>query len=188
METADAQARFAVLCTKYGDRARRFARLKLGAELRRRIDSEDLLQESVLEAASLFASRPELHTLDGEPFVRWLVEVIHLKAGNLARHHIAAGRRSVRREQPLDEARVRGGGRTPSEIAVSAETCAALEQAVSELSPREREVVQLVHFGGLRVAEAAARMGKTPNATSVLHHQALSKLRKLLERMKERMP
>ena len=180
-----ARARFDLLCTKYGARARRFARLKLGAELRRRLDSEDLLQESLLEAANLFVRRPELLALDGEPFVRWLVEVIHKKTSNLARHHLAAERRSVRKEKPLNDASARTGSRTPSEIIVGAEDNAAVHRALSRLSPRQREVLQLVHFEGLKVGEAARRMGKTANATAVLHHEALVKLRTLLKNRKD---
>jgi RNA polymerase sigma factor (sigma-70 family) len=178
--------RFEALCRNYGERARRFARLKIGAALRRRIDSEDLLQDAYLDASRLFAEREELRSLDGEPFIRWLAEIIHRKALNLARHHVAAQRRSVHREQPLDAAREPAGGRTASDVAMGAEDIEELEKALSKLSPREREVVVLVHLEGLRVSEAAARMGKTANAASVLLHEALSKLEKILGRRTRR--
>jgi len=181
-----ARERFEALCRKYGERARRFARLKLGAALRRRIDSDDLLQEALLDASRLFASQEEVRSLDGEAFVRWLAEVIHRKALNLARHHVAAERRSVRRERPLDAAREAGGGRTASEIAMSAEDLQELDRALARLTPREREVVVLVHLEGHRVATAAERMGKTANATSVLLHEALSKLGTILKRSRRR--
>ena len=40
----------------------------------------------------------------------------------------------------------------------------------------------LVHLKKLRVAEAAEKMGKTAKATSVLLHEAISKLREILKR------
>ena len=60
--------RFGRLCDKHGEDARQFARLKLGAALRRRIDSEDVRQEALLEAWRVYEARPELHALKGDGF------------------------------------------------------------------------------------------------------------------------
>jgi tetratricopeptide (TPR) repeat protein len=55
------------------------------------------------------------------------------------------------------------------------------ERRLRFYSRREREVIDLVHFQGLRVAEAAGRMGKTALATAVLLCNARKRLRGLLK-------
>ncbi len=178
-ETDPLRDRFGRLCDELGEEARRFARLKLGAALRRRLDSEDLKQEVLLEAWRVFEAQPELHSLTGDGFKKWLGRVMQNKVLSLDRYHVKAQRRSVRREERIGH-RTPGtaADRSPSAIAMTQEALAKLERAMDELTPKEQEVVRLVHLKGLRVAEAAERMGKTPGATSVLLSGALSKLEK----------
>jgi len=98
---------------------------------------------------------------------------------------IASRRRSVRREQRLTSSahgRLRApGSPTPSEILSRREQGDRIRRALLRLSPTEREVVELVHLKRWRVSEAAARLGKTTNSTSVLLSRALKKLRSILE-------
>ena len=52
-----------------------------------------------------------------------------------------------------------------------------LERAVSELSPDHREVIRLARFEGLKVAEIAKRMERSPGAIHQLLARAMDQLK-----------
>ena len=78
--------------------------------------------------------------------------------------------------------RVPAPGETPSGVLLAAERRLEVRRALKKLTPRERQVVTMIHLKGLKVAKVAERLGKTPGATSVLLHHALVKLERILER------
>ncbi len=181
-----AKARCNALVRAHGEKAKALVRRLLGKELRQRVDSDDVLQESLLEASKLFLEGRGAEGSEGGDFLRWLRQIIENKVRNLRRIHVEAARRSVRREEALDRAPgaegLRARQETPSAEVARLEASARVRRAVEKLSPREREVVTLVHFDKLRLAEAARRLGKTPGSTSVLLHGALQKLKAILKR------
>ena len=154
-------------------------RRKLGFPLRRRVTSDDILQEALLDAARrLPEGSPRLEQPSG--FFAWLSRVVDQKIRDQGRRHVRAARRSVRKEGPLDENDAQvppAPGRSPSGELAHAERTALVRRAVEALPRRQREIVTLVHLERLSVGEAAERMRKTPGATSVLLHQALTRLR-----------
>jgi RNA polymerase sigma factor (sigma-70 family) len=164
---------------------RRYVRRRLGAQLRRRVDSEDVLHEALCEAVQLFPAAKKGRSMAGREFLAWMGTLIDFRIKNLYRHHVRALRRSVGREVELDGrtngALVAGNGKTPSAELLLKEQRDRIEAAIRRLSRREREVIDLVHFQGLRVAEAAGRMGKTALATAVLLCNARKRLRGLLK-------
>lgn len=58
---------------------------------------------------------------------------------------------------------------------------AALSEAIDELPPSEREVIDLLYFGGASFEEIAERTGKKANALYQYHFRALQKLHDALE-------
>lgn len=52
-----------------------------------------------------------------------------------------------------------------------------LEKALASLSPEYREALTLVRIKGFKIAEAAERMGRTPNAVTHLLMRGLKKLK-----------
>jgi RNA polymerase sigma-70 factor (subfamily 1) len=180
----DPRACFDALSREHAERLRSFVRRKLGAELRGRLESEDIVQEVLTEAFQRFLQLPADADLSGDGFFRWLEPMAEHRIQSLARFHLEAKKRSPRKEEPFDPAtsggQIAAPGRSPSSQVAAAEQVRRLHDAVAKLTPREREVVTLVHLQKLRVQEAAARMGWTPNAASVLLHEALTKLRGLL--------
>lgn len=60
-----------------------------------------------------------------------------------------------------------------------------LQGALEQLSPSQREAVELLHVEELSVAEAAARAGTTPGALKVRAHRGVAVLRRLLGRERE---
>src|SRR5262249_18708456 len=98
-------------------RARVYVRRRLGLTLRRRVNSDDVLQDILLEATKAFQRGKAPQDLDGGGFFPWLAKLIDNRIKKLARFHVATGRRTVLREVPLDgnegPARSDGEGRTP---------------------------------------------------------------------------
>ncbi len=178
------EERFSKLSKEHSERAKKFITFKLSAALRRRVDSDDVLQEVFLEASRLFLSRQDIASMDGDKFFPWLSKIIEHKIQNLTRFHVSAEKRSIAREVPFEGSFTEHAGReeeTPGSGLFQSERLERIRKAMSKLSPREREVVDLVHLQRLKVAVAARRLGKTSNATSVLLHHALVKLGKILK-------
>ena len=178
----DQHARFNRFSEKHRERARKFIRLKLSAVLRQHYDSEDILQDALLTTSRVLLRDPE--GFDEGRFFACLKSVVEKRIKALARFH-RAKKRDTKREVRLGQDGVvlpPGGARTPSEEISLTEQADRLRQAISRLSPRARDVITLVHLEKLRVAEAAKRLKKTPNATSVLLCQALAELREILKR------
>jgi len=176
--------RFEALVRAHSVHARGVVRGLLGKTLRRRVDSDDVLQESLLEASKLFLASREAAAMGDAEFIPWLRQIIENKIHNLSRTHVKGKLRSVRKEERLESNhetnRLPAPQKSPSAEAAVAEEAARLRDAIARLSPQEKNVVTLVHLERLRLAEAAERLGKTAGATSVLLHQALQKLKTLL--------
>ncbi len=175
-----AAKRFDELSRFHMDRARAYVRRRLGRLLRKRLSSDDVLQEAFLEAAEAFERRKVPPGADGDGFFPWLKKVIENRIRKLARFHVKAERRTLTREVPLqaEEApdHAAAAGATPSGLLMALERADLVEKALSCLSPKQRELIRLVYFDRLSLGEAAERLGKTPGSTAVLHCRALRRL------------
>ena len=56
-----------------------------------------------------------------------------------------------------------------------------MKEGLMELNDDDREAVMMRHLEGYSIKEIAKHLGKSENATSVLIHRALKKLREILE-------
>jgi len=160
-------------------------RRKLGRTLRRRIESGDVLQNVFLAASHLVARGKADEQMTGKAFLAWMSKIVDHQILYLVRREVKAWRRSllkeVRFEEDCEGACWQSKAKTPSEELNALERVQRLDTAMTRLTVREREVVELVYLQRLRVAEAAARMGKTANATSVLLRRAIVKLGGILK-------
>ena len=184
-DRSGAEKRFAELSGQWREQIHRYVQLRLGASLRRRLESEDVLQEVLLEASKLVQEGQAGDFPDGGSFFAWLSRIADNKIWALARHHKAECRaleREVRLESSESNQPYQSRAESPSAELQRREGWDSLKTAIELLPPREREVIELVHLQKLRVMEAAQRMGKTANATSVLLHHALKRLREVLKR------
>jgi len=160
------------LFIRYYPRVERIVRARLGARLRARVDVEDVLQETFLQAVlrlSDFEMRSESAFLD------WLATIGLNRIRKLAEHW-SKQKRSTDREISLDgypsdsisgrvrdlTARVTG----PLTRAIDDERDTLLEQALDELDPEHREVLILRHFVGLSHAEIAERIDRGSEAAA----------------------
>ena len=73
---------------------------------------------------------------------------------------------------------------TPSHCVMRHEATVALAQRLAQLPDHYREVIILRHLRGMSIAEVAAQLQKTPEATNSLLARALVKLRVLMKESK----
>jgi RNA polymerase sigma-70 factor (ECF subfamily) len=139
----------------------------------RRYVKNDADASDVVQLAFVRAFRA-LERFRGEASVRsWIYRI----GINLALNHL----RDRVREQPSD---VAGAELTVDAVApgamLSAERALALRQAVAELPPKQRMVLELRVFDDLSFREVAALADCTENAAKVSFHYAVKKLREVL--------
>jgi RNA polymerase sigma factor (sigma-70 family) len=144
------------LARHYEGSLRGIIRPRLGAELRSRVDSDDIFQSAIMAAINSLSGL-EYH---GErAMVGWLTVIADRKIRSAARHH-RAHRRDFRRELPLDDARgVEGGGTSPTKGAARGELVEGIHRAVGKLPEPYRAVVRLHSFEGLGFSEVARIVG-----------------------------
>ena len=168
------------LCRLYGERVRRVVRLRMGAELRSRLDSMDVVQDTLIAAIRDLDAFTYHHEGD---FLRWLAAV----AENRIRDHVDhahAAKRDVRREVRLpnwrgrDESRFDGAHTpvattTPSMVLVRREEFDRLERAMDRLKPEHRQVLMLAKVDGLSHRQIALRLDRSQAAVAKLLSRAI---------------
>lgn len=169
----------AELVSSYEGPVRAVIRRRLGADLRQRVDTDDIFQSTIyasLEELSGFRYRGE------KAFVAWLATVAERRIVTAARRHRAA-KRDVRREHPGAEADDMVGGHTsPTEGALRAEVTENIRRAVDRLPSLERRAVELHAYEGLGFAALAQRLGLTDkHAARRLFQRALKRMGDLIE-------
>jgi RNA polymerase sigma-70 factor, ECF subfamily len=171
------------LCAIYGDRVRQIVRLRMGNELRSKLQSMDVVQDAFVSA--LRGLKDFTYENEGD-FLRWLATITE----NRIRDHVEkfhAGRRDIRREIPLDtsgqaskDTFVRTVGpvdsTTPSMIVSKREELDRLEKAMNKLTPEYKQVILLAKMEGLSGPQLAEKLGKSPGAARALLCRALAAL------------
>ena len=143
--------------------------VRIGNFLRARVDVEDVLQETHIRAWKSIAS----FRGTGEPaLIGWCRRIAEHVILDLADRH----RRDqvIYLEEPGDHP---DPEISPSKGLRREERFARLEEALESLSPEYREALTLVRIKGLKITEAADRMGRTPSAVTHLLMRALKKLK-----------
>ncbi|MFC1793448.1 sigma-70 family RNA polymerase sigma factor [Planctomycetota bacterium] len=170
------------LCNVYGERVRRIIRLRMGKELRSRMESMDLVQDAFISA--LRSLENFTYKNEGD-FLRWLSQI----AENRLRDHVEklhTNKRDIRKEIPLNNNRqsqdsfVRTPGpvasTTPSMIMSRREELDSLEKAIDKLKPEYREVIVLAKIEGLSNIDIGKKLGKKPHAVCMLLSRAITAL------------
>jgi RNA polymerase sigma-70 factor (ECF subfamily) len=171
------------LCRIYGERVRRIIRLRMGKELRSRLESMDMVQDVLMCA---FRDLEEFtYTSEGD-FLRWLGQIVENRIrDNLDKLH--ADKRDIRKEIPLQDdaatsrdnhARVFEPARntTPSVILSKKEELDKLEKAIDKLKPEYKEVIIWAKIEGLSYKEIGSRLGKSADAAGHLLLRAMVSL------------
>jgi len=185
------QAALERLCKAYNERVLRIIRMRMGPELRTKLESMDLVQDAFI--AALRGLENFTYQNEGD-FLRWVAKIAENRIrDNLDKLH--ADKRDIRKETPL--MRNRDATReslaqsffgpidstTPSVIMSKRENLDKLEKAMDGLKPEYREVIVLTKIEGLSYKEAGERLGKNPDAVRTLLSRAMAALSKGFEKV-----
>jgi RNA polymerase sigma-70 factor (ECF subfamily) len=149
-------------------------RLRMGRDLRARLESRDILNASLLKA---FRNLDRLERPDGTALMGWLARIAENEIRDQRdRHH--RQRRDVAREVALDEGLAPLAARVRSQTSRLRlrEDLELLEHALEELEEAQREVIVLRKLEELSFPEIAERMGRSPDACRMLFARAMAAL------------
>jgi len=163
-----------------------FIERRLGTALRRKVEPDDLLQETSAEAVR---SLPQAE-LDERDIFGWLCQIAERRIIDAHRKFIASQKRDAGREVAIHAApdTSRGG---LIELLVASMTSASkvfsrnqkqirLLAALEQLPQEQREALRLRYVDGLPSKQIAEQMGKTDGAVRVMLTRSLAKLQQLL--------
>jgi RNA polymerase sigma-70 factor (ECF subfamily) len=177
------QQAFEQLLKRYRPSLRAFIELRLGAEVRARVDPSDVVQETQLEAFIRLADYLDRRPM---PFHLWLRKTAYERLLKVRRRHLAA-QRSVSREVALPDQssvllahRLKAHTPGPVQQLCRGELAAQIQQALSELSETDREVLLMRHVEELPYEDIGCLLGLEPAAARKRYGRALLRLRKTL--------
>jgi RNA polymerase sigma-70 factor (subfamily 1) len=179
------QDAFSQLFEKYRSRLAVLVHYKLGPDVRRDADVDDVLQETLLRA---YRDIDRFEYQAPGSFMSWLARI--------ADHVIVDMARSQNRQKragehvPLRSESNPGGAEpadynTPSRIFTENESLGRFVQTLGRLPEDYRRVILLAKVEGLTTSEVAQRLEKSNEATSLLLHRAIRHLQALHEGRKE---
>jgi RNA polymerase sigma-70 factor (ECF subfamily) len=161
-----------------------FVAVRLDPRLRPRIDADDIVQETQLEA---FRGLGEFLRQRPMPFHVWLRKKAYERLTDMRRRHVGAARRSVAREVALPDQSSRllahqlvASGSTPSQQLARRELARQVRQALAQMNDFDRDILFMRNFEGLSYEEAASILDIDPAAARKRHGRALLRLHKLL--------
>jgi RNA polymerase sigma-70 factor (ECF subfamily) len=160
--------------------------LQLDPRLQRRFDSSDLVQDALakaLQGIDQFRGTSEVELL------KWLQRILRNTVHDKIDEEYAQNR-DIRREQPMQDAAAESSNRWekvlvdsqdgPDREAEGREFFLRLAAAIDQLPDDQRDAFILVHFMGIKVAQAAERLGRTEKSVAGLVRRAREKLCELL--------
>jgi RNA polymerase sigma-70 factor (ECF subfamily) len=162
------------------------AERQLDGQVAARVDASDMIQQTFLEAHRSFG---QFLGREAGQWAAWLQAILEHNIAGAIRDHALLQKRSVRREQSLDQPRggesgtkpgLDAGYTTPREKAMRVEEAVRLARALDALPPDQREAVRLRHLEGWALADIARRLNRTPSATAGLIKRGMQTLRRRL--------
>lgn len=158
------------------------ARAHLPARQRSKLDSSDIVQQTLLDAV---ARQDQFRGTTDAELAAWLRQILKNNLADALRHQ-QRDKRDVRREQPLDAQIDSSFSRThgwlaavqssPSQRAVKQEDLLRLSLALAELPEPQHEVIVLHHLQGLKLAEVAQEIGRSEASVAGLLFRGLKSL------------
>lgn len=167
----------------YGPRILWLVRLRMGKELRTRLESVDLVQDVLF---STFKDLQNFTYKNEGDFIRWISRITENRlCDNLNRLH--AVKRDIRREVRLDNhsptlsdslaaAMEPIDATTPSAIVSRREDFEKLARAIDTLKPEYRKIIVLTKVEGLSYNEIAHKLDKSADAVRMLFYRAMAAL------------
>ena len=168
------------LLAKHRDRLVRLIQIRRDPRLNARVDPSDVVQDVLVEAAARLPIYAQERPI---PFYCWLRRLAwdHLIA--LHEKHIAAQKRSVKREHNLvatdnsiGALAIRLSTASPSQIAIRREMKQRVHDALNQLNDRDRDFLIMKHLEEMTLPEIAATLDISISAAKGRHLRALNRL------------
>ncbi len=167
----------------------RIVNFRIDPRLRSRIDPDDVIQESYLNAQARirYFFQEASHSC-----LIWLRLIVQQTLIDIQRRHLGVKKRDASKDISINSPRndvdtsaclsfmLCGSGTTPSQVAMRGEIRHQIEQAINSLSELDREVLALRHFEELSNAETAHVLKISPQAASVRYIRALNRLKTII--------
>ena len=169
----------AALLERYEPRVLRIVRRRIGPSLRGRVESGDVVQDTMIEVMRSFV---DFTPKDERSFLRWISGVVENRMRNLWRS--AQGR-------TVDELASADSGDVPVIPDTSGEALdrelerELLSQAMETLRDDFRRVVHLRHFARLSFQEIGDQMGRSEDAAWALHKRAKAELARTIHGLRQ---
>jgi RNA polymerase sigma-70 factor (ECF subfamily) len=171
---------FTLLFEKYRRRLAVLVYYKLSEELRGSIEVDDVMQETFFAAARDAGNFT--YRVPGS-FLSWLARIAEHVIIDEARAHSRKKRHAEELVRFRSESNPGGAepvdSQTPSRILAQEEGVRGLLERLNALPEDYRQVILLAKVEGLTTQEVAERLGKTREATAVLLHRAVKKIKKV---------
>jgi RNA polymerase sigma-70 factor (ECF subfamily) len=179
---AAARERLFVACRNYVNVA---ARAEMASWLRAKVDSSDLVQQTLLDA---HRGLENFRGTSEAEWLGWLRRIVVHNAADFVRRYHGVEKRCAGREVPLaspDDSRAgaphpSSDGETPSQFLMQQELHLQVADAVARLPEDYQEVVILRNLQQLPFDEVAQRMGRSRPAVQMLWMRAIRNLQELL--------
>ena len=172
------QEAFSMLFGKYRRRLAVLVHYKMSAELRGKLEVDDVLQEVFLSAAQGL-SRFTYQTPGS--FMAWLSGIADHAIADAARHENRKKRRPKELLPFKSESNPNGAEpvdpRTPSQVFAQKESIENLLLKLDALPAEYRDVILMTKFEGLSTGEVSERLGKPRESVALILHRALKRLR-----------
>ncbi len=175
----------AALFDRHSERILKMVQFRLDPRLVGRIDPEDVVQETFLEAGK----RLDAFRSDDKPFFLWLRLITQQTMIDLHRKHVGAKMRDAGREVQSPQSHAISGFfvgsiTSPSGAAMREELRQRIETALESMDEIDREVLLLRHFEELSNKDAATVLGIQENAAASNRYvRALGRLKGLLSEL-----
>ena len=178
------------LMDRHRNSLRQLIRMRLDQKIQKRIDVSDVLQDVLIEAnrrLTRYLNDPIM------PFHLWLRQIARDRIIDAHRRHRVSAKRSIDREQNMvaprgyDQSSIHLasllGDRqlTPAAAALQKEMARKVEASISELEPKDCEIIVMRHYEHLTNQEIGQALGLTEPAASMRYLRAIRRLKVILQ-------
>lgn len=178
------------LLDRHRESLRRMIGMRLDHKIKRRVDVSDIVQEVLVEANRRLQDYLQNPVM---AFHLWIRQIAKDRIIDAHRRHRVSAKRSIDREQPLvaagavDQSTVELAAQlcdpelTPAAAATQRELAQHIQQSISLLPDRDREIILMRHYEQLSNQDIAEVLELTEPAASMRYLRALKKLRQILD-------
>lgn len=157
----------------------RYVRQCFGLALRM-VNEPALAEEVVQEVFTKFWTKPGNYSPDKGKFASWLLSLVHHRCIDELRRK---SRTTISLEHPeagnvLDREPSKDKGL--DDQAIQSEERTVVRQALNEIAPNQRQVIELAYFKGLSQSEIATMLGQPLGTVKTRTRQGLKQLKELV--------